>query len=530
MENIIRPVVHNRFDIEVADARTGEIKQCVTSYNIILDQYFTRLISRSSKIGYIHLGTGSGTPTVTRTSMFTFLGAMANTVVETVKAYPTSYTRRKIVLSPSDYVGARITEVGFGYSTSSGTAVTHSMLKDSEGNQIAIQKTDTDVLTVYATFYLTIGEAVPGVYVLPTPNNNAVISAVLQDSYSTLTLIMGAYDTLEQANDLSGISISSKTGISPSADQPNRKWQIPVTRWNYNEANSHMVSAIGSPTIAAWLLPNPDIFPQITLSNLPVGVGDGVATEFSCPIPKIVPNSEVVHIDNVLQTKGTDYAIDYDNNNIFYPELMLSADAKSHEPLITNTSGTDYRGSSDIPLIYPTTSYVDAVNSSRRVGVVTSNKYDFREAKAFNTLILNPYAVRYYGDSYSGTVKLKMLYSLDNQTWETCLVTELFDNEYSGFPPVKKTYRFETVTARYIAFQTLEANDTPTSKYFAIGDYATKNGVGYNILVGHTTPGLTFTSPPAAGASIEMDCAIDRPLKNENWVLDFSFAVQFERG
>lgn len=66
------------------------------------------------------------------------------------------YTRRKIVLSPSDYVGARITEVGFGYSTSSGSAVTHSMLKDSEGNQIAIEKTDTDVLTIYATFYLTL--------------------------------------------------------------------------------------------------------------------------------------------------------------------------------------------------------------------------------------------------------------------------------------------------------------------------------------------------------------------------------------
>ena len=245
MENIIRPVVHNRFDIEVADAATGKIKQRVTSYNIVLDQYFSRLIGRSSKIGYIHLGTGEGTPAVNRTSMFTFLGAKSNSVVETVKAYPTSYTRRKIVLSPSDYVGARITEVGFGYSTSSGSAVTHSMLKDSEGNQIAIEKTDTDVLTIYATFYLTFGEAVSGVYVLPTPNNNTIISAVLEDSYTTLTLTLGAHNTLDTADGLEKSSLSGKSGITPTSDLANRKWQVPVTRWNYSEANSHMVSSIG---------------------------------------------------------------------------------------------------------------------------------------------------------------------------------------------------------------------------------------------------------------------------------------------
>ena len=126
MERIINPKVHNRFDIELADAVTGEVKQRVTSYNIVLDQFFTRLIGRASKLGYIHLGTGTGTPAVTDTSMFTFLGARGASVVDTVKDYPTSYIRKKIVLSPADFVGANITEVGFGYSGSNGSLVTPS--------------------------------------------------------------------------------------------------------------------------------------------------------------------------------------------------------------------------------------------------------------------------------------------------------------------------------------------------------------------------------------------------------------------
>lgn len=507
MENIIRPVVHNRFDIEVADARTGEIKQRVTSYNIVLDQYFNRLIGRSSKIGYIHLGTGEGTPAVNRTSMFTFLGAKSNSVVETVKAYPTSYTRRKIVLSPSDYVGARITEVGFGYSTSSGSAVTHSMLKDSEGNQIAIEKTDTDVLTIYATFYLTIGETVSGVYVLPTPNNNAIIPAVLEDSYTTLTLTLGAHNGLDTADDLANSSISGKSSITPTSDLANRKWQIPVTRWNYSEANSHMISSIGSPTIAAWLLPNPDIFPQITLSNLPVAVGNGSSTKFTCPIPKIVPGSEAVRVNGVLMTRDVDYTIDYNNNAAEYPELFISADSRNYV-----ISG-GYNTSS-----YSRYSFFkwNAVYSSPSVGINNANPIylDFGSAITVNRLII-PTGTFSQNFSSTGTptTVITFDYSLDGENWLNAFTSQaLPGNRIEAnlwFDPV--------ITARYFRLASSQS-----SSYGP--------GTNPNILFGYITPGITFTTPPAEGTSIEMDCVIDRPIKNENWVLDFSFAVQFERG
>jgi len=504
MENIIRPVVHNRFDIEVTDARTGEVKQRVTSYNIVLGQYFTRLISRSSKIGYIHLGTGEGTPTVDRTSLFTFLGAKSSTVVETVKAYPTSYTRRKIVLSPSDYVGSRITEVGFGYSSSAGSVVTHSMLKDSEGNQIAIQKTDTDVLTVYATFYLTIGGAVEGVYVLPTPDNNAIVSAVLEDSYSTLSLILGSHNTLHSADELAARAMASKVSITPVADQANRKWQIPTTRWNYSEGNSHMVSSIGSPSIAAWLLPNPNIFPQITLSNLAVGAGDGTTTQFICPIPKIVPNTEAVRVNGVLLSKNIDYTIDYNNNAAEYPELFVNTDPNS----CTITGGAMHTSEYYYPFmvwgVYKTGR--NCINSS------TPIIFNFGSAITVNRVYM-PAGTISFGGSGSPTTAIGFDYSNDGVNW-----TNLHTTPTALYSSVSADIRLGTpVNARY---------------WRITSTCLTQLGCGRcpNILLGYVTPGLNFTIPPASGAAIEMDCKIDRPLKNENWVLDFGFAVQFERG
>ena len=90
MERELQTVLHNRFDFEVADAVTGEVKQRATSYNIILDNFFTRLLGRSSKLNYMQIGTGTGTLDQTRNKLFVYLGYKQATVVETVKAYPTS--------------------------------------------------------------------------------------------------------------------------------------------------------------------------------------------------------------------------------------------------------------------------------------------------------------------------------------------------------------------------------------------------------------------------------------------------------
>ena len=503
MHKTIIPKLHNRFDIEVTDSQIGEVRQKVTSYNIVLDTFLTRLVTKASKLGYIHLGTGEGTPAVTDTSMFIFLGARSAAVEETVKAYPTSYIRKKIVLAPSDYVGSRITEVGFGYSTSGSSAVTHSMLKDSEGNQIAIEKKDTDVVTVYATFYLTFGAATTD-YVLPSPDNNAVISAVLQDTYTTLANHLGAFGDYITADEIAVKSLSSKSGITPTADTVNKKWIIPNVRWDYDKGNSHMVSAIGSPNYAVWQLPNSDIFPNISLTNIAVGTGDGTTSVFNCPIPKIVPGSESVRVNGVLMTRDVDYTIDYNNNFAEYPELFEATNPKN----CTITGGNKTTSYSYYPFIVwgASKTGINSISSSKPI------IFDFGTTIKVNRLYMPAGSIS-YGGSGSPDTAIGFDYSDDGINWINLHTTESGEHD-----EVSADLRLDTpIIARY---------------WRLTSSYISNLGCGRcpNILLGYVTPGLVFTTPPAAGASIEMDCAIDRPIKNENWVLDFSFAVQFERG
>ncbi|HBL84681.1 MAG: hypothetical protein A2Y17_11145 [Clostridiales bacterium GWF2_38_85] len=504
MHNTLNPIIHNKFEIEVTDAVTGKVKQKGTSYNIVLDSFFNRLVSRSTKFTHIHVGTGTGTPAVTDTSLFTFLGARGCSVVETVKAYPVSYVKRVATINPADYVGSVITEVGLAYGTSSSYLVTHSMLRDSEGNQIAITKTSTDVITIYSTFYLTMSEPSDGSYVLPTPANNAIIAGVLEDTYSTLTLSLGVFNDLTTADQLAAYSISNKTGITPTSDTTNKKWTVPSTRWNYDTANSHMISAIGCPTVAAWLLPNTDIFPQITLSNMTVGTGDGVKTEFSCPIPKMVESSEAVRVNGVLMIKGTDYTIDYNNNAAEYPEFFVNTNPNN----CVITGGYTNSNYSYFPFMV-----WGAVKTGKNS--ITSSApiiFDFGNAIMVNRLYM-PAGTIAFGGSGSPTTAIGFDYSDDGVSW-----TNLHTTATVVCTSVSADLRLVTpISARYWRI---------TSSYIS----ALGCGKCPNILFGYVTPGLVFTTPPASGVAITMDCKIDRPLKNTNWVLDFGFSVQFSRG
>ena len=508
MERILPAKVHNKFEIEVTDAATGKLKQSVTCYNIILNSFFSRLVSRASKLGYIFLGTGTGTPVITRTSLFNTFCYISATTVETVKAYPTSYVRKKIVLSPSQYVGSRITEVGFGYTNSSGALVTHSMLKDSEGNQIAITKTDADVLTVYATFYCTINPAVDGSYVLPSVNNNAIIPAIISDSYSFDYMYLGAEQNMATSDDLRNGSIVSRS-LSVAADTTNYRWNFTATRLNYDEGGKHMFSSVGIPNIAAWKLPNSDIFPYVPLRNIPVGTGDGETTDFDLPIPLFQEDSESIRVDGVTMERGVDYTVNHRNNNAEYGELCDCCDPTKVSISGGYAAGTSYVKS---PIICWGRSEAD-----RRRGIRSGNPFilDFSSARPFNRIVVPKgcFSANYstYGGYYSG--ELKFEHSLDGETWTTAATLA---NTTIGDLVGDFTFA-NPITARY--WRISSGNSTGMGGSFFP-----------NIQIFYHDPGLKFTNPPADGAAIEMDCTLDRPIKNENWVLDFSCSVEFSRG
>ena len=169
--------IHNRFDIHIDNIETGEHRE-VTAYNIVLDQMWTRLCGGLSYFVNIHFGTGTGTPIASRTSLFAHLGTKVAVDDERIYALPTSRWKRKVVLNPEEYVGQTITEVGIAFSAATTNLVTHAMLKDSEGNPISFLKSDTDIITIYASVYISLPET-EYIKVYPNLTSNALLKYLL---------------------------------------------------------------------------------------------------------------------------------------------------------------------------------------------------------------------------------------------------------------------------------------------------------------------------------------------------------------
>lgn len=147
--------LHNEFDIVLQDTITGE-KQIAKAYNVILDRGLTRARNRNIIGRIIHLGTGQGTPAASDTKLFTFATAkQADIVKSSWDEATSSYSVRfKCTFDETEQNGKSFTEIGIGYETSANTLCTHAMIVDEHGSPMVVEKTNTVVLTVYATLYL----------------------------------------------------------------------------------------------------------------------------------------------------------------------------------------------------------------------------------------------------------------------------------------------------------------------------------------------------------------------------------------
>ena len=169
--------IHNRFDIEVVDAKTGEVKQKAQAFNVVCDNLWKRLFTLPSTSYMndwsrnLHYGTGTGTPSAADVSLFSYLGSKSVHNPFSLDYDPNtgvySLTKKAQILE-SEHVGATITEVGIGYSSSQTSLCTHAMLQDMNGNQISILKTDTDIINLYSTVFVHMEPAKKdGVQMLP---------------------------------------------------------------------------------------------------------------------------------------------------------------------------------------------------------------------------------------------------------------------------------------------------------------------------------------------------------------------------
>jgi len=327
--------IHNRFDIEVVDARTGEIRQRAFAENIILNSLWTRMFSPNSYFGYIHYGTGTGTLSVTRTSLFSFLGygtpaSAEDTVLYDYENRYASLTR-KIQLSETTAVGSTLTEVGIGYSYTAATLCTHAMLKDMNGNTISIAKTDTDIINIYATVFAHWSSQYDGggIEFFPRlPGSRGMGSNV----YSFLAWLwgLGAWNT-------TNLSVWFNPGINPNFKSYGTTTEVTKYRKtvtpSYNAAEKTMTitasraaiaemnqpdgwgsiqvgySSAGSST-AALVYASGDIlcyvggtwYPGTTITGEALGTGDGSTKDFKTAFPLI--SNATVKVNGVPVTSG----------------------------------------------------------------------------------------------------------------------------------------------------------------------------------------------------------------------------------
>jgi len=289
MDVKINASIHNRFDIEVRDSVTGELKHSAVAYNLVTETGLDALAQGSILSNHnIHFGTGTGTLSPSRSTLFAWLGYRAATDVEIVYAYPTSRRKRSCVLQPADYVGSTITEVGLAGTSTNSSMNTHALLEDSEGNPISITKTDTDIITIYATVFATLSAGIPGVEFINTAANNRLMLNLLSlkafNDPQPQWQLGNNPALIPQPNMLSGVA-SFPFGVkntTQSSDTANNRLNLTTVRFETTQGNGN-IREIAVTNAFRVVLPTAGVFEGQPYDDVPLGIGDGVNKVFKIP-------------------------------------------------------------------------------------------------------------------------------------------------------------------------------------------------------------------------------------------------------
>src|SRR5690606_1117129 len=132
----IRATLKNEYLIKVRDANTGETKGEYKAHNVITGQMLEELYYRD-KYAYRAVGTGTGTPSFDRTSLFNYVGSYATSMEGgLIKVDENTFGQQYTARIPANaLVGQSLTELGLSNGAYSWSDVTtHAMITDSEGN------------------------------------------------------------------------------------------------------------------------------------------------------------------------------------------------------------------------------------------------------------------------------------------------------------------------------------------------------------------------------------------------------------
>lgn len=307
--------IHNKFDFEVRDIRSGEIKQKAKAENIILNTLWGMLGSTQDFSQYISYGSGTGTLSTNRTTLFTKIASLTPIIAETAYNVPplASFCKKKAVIVAGTQIGKTITEVGYGDST----LYTHALIKDAEGNPLSVGPlSEFDEVTIYSTVFAEITLA-DGHYLLfhedgsnailgqmtggkPGFNwgNNKIIGLTSTKNTTSYKKELGELTKAFDASTASSLKKITSGRIRFDSTNGNGKiWGICFEHYS----SAYQLFAINFPNTT---------FSGYHFEGKSIGAGDGVKTKFILPWSDINNTKEYkFYKDGVLLTESTDYTL-----------------------------------------------------------------------------------------------------------------------------------------------------------------------------------------------------------------------------
>lgn len=486
-KNAFYASIHNRFDVEVVNAKTGQIKQKAVGHNTICNKLWTRLLSNNTYFKYIHYGTGSGTPSTGDTSLFAYLGGLqvSNCVRDTDFKNGVFSIRQSIQLNADVAVGKTITEVGIAYAESSTTLCTHAMLKDMNDNPVSILKSDIDVINIYATIFVHFNpEGYNGVRLF----KHDIFSKIAGYEGLSSTVWVSNHCAVTQSNQGFG-------GVYPytGAASPNYAGRIGSVTWSYDVTNKKIIGTLaryntGDVNIGgirsiyvghynsssyshdrAYMVfkAGEGWFPYSEIIGEAVGTGDGSTVDFELDFP--FAHSAKVYIDGV---EITDFTLDYGPhvaNAFFHLEGISSLSTPNNH----------------IPSC-----------------VGYTNRSELTELIYYNPVHVIGLKQIYVGENTS------LYASNDLESWElvddkTAQRTVVIPEQYIHY----KYWRGVASTGKALL------NHNPGDNYTRFIDTFVEKK-------------LHLTNPPPSGAVITVDYKTDTIAKDTNHVFDLSFEIQ----
>lgn len=538
MHTPVKMLFNNTYHVELIDSSTGKVKQQGDFHNLTTDLIGSVFIGAALSstdsaadgdrglLFQIRVGSGTTAPSTSDTSLESELWSAEVTLQD--GEWINDYTRRRTASvtfpATSAYVG-NVTEVciyssnaSSTYSSNAHLMVTRSLLTDSEGQQISFNKTDTDILTVTVTMELSLTSAENAFEIFKQPyfvshklGKGSSYNNTFNTVYGPMNLCRFYYtlDNFYKSNASINVdlAVSSTTVLSGGNGATSRSGYIkyPSVRVGTSTITSERYyKGIAIPSIGFWKLPNEDVFPAYTISDISIGVGDGTTTDFINPLCYFKKNTDKVYKNGVQLVRGTDYTINNVGNAKCLPEVAeLTTPSTVHSNATSTTTLSDW-----VPLFIPTTA--NAPGPGTKFLSNASPLYiEYEEDTTFNCLACvgkwyAPSGTNGYNNVSSSTI-VYLDYSVDGTVYEEVGQANIADSF---------NIDFETKTAKYWRLR--------TSSTSTIGMRFTTSGTTTDsyMMLNFKDPYIKFAEPPASGDVLTMDVDMDIIMKNENFVID----------